>query len=152
MRGKAKVVLNAGDRGWKYTLPSGEKVLAESQTFDDAVYFVTFQPDVASADPCQAGLAVNRLYKVSVRNGDPVVDLDTLDPNDPDSIDEERITELEQGGIAPKPTFLFPSPDDPDCEGPECAPPPLGCVGVECFDPGYDNNPVRTLWTQDGIN
>ncbi len=150
--GKFGVVLNSGDRGWKFTLPPGEKVLAESQTFDDAVYFVSFEPQVASADPCQAGLSVNRLYKVSVRNGDPVVDLSTLDPNDPDSIDAERVTELEQGGIAPKPTFLFPSPDDPNCQGEDCAPPPIGCVGVECFDPGYANNPVRTLWTQDGIN
>ena len=25
-------------------------------------------------------------------------------------------------------------------------------VGVECFDPGFDNNPVRTLWTQDGVD
>ncbi|MDZ7644009.1 MAG: hypothetical protein U5K76_07200 [Woeseiaceae bacterium] len=48
--------------------------------------------------------------------------------------------------------FLFPSPDDPNCQGEECAPPPIGCVGVECFDPGYANNPVRTLWTQDGVN
>jgi type IV pilus assembly protein PilY1 len=32
----------------------------------------------------------------------------------------------------------------------ECAP-PIACVGVECFDPGFVNYPVRTLWTQDGI-
>jgi type IV pilus assembly protein PilY1 len=69
------------------------------------------------------------------------------------AIDAERVTELEQGGIAPKPTFLFPSPADPaNCEGEECAPPPIGCVGVECFDPGFPNNPVRTLWTQDGVD
>lgn len=151
-RGQKEVTISSGDRGWKYTLPPGERVLVESQTFDDSVYFVTFQPQVASADPCQAGLSVNRLYRVSVRNGDPVVNLDTLDPNDPDAIDEERITELEQGGIAPKPMFLFPSPEDPNCTGQECSPPPIGCVGVECFDPGFANNPVRTLWTQDGIN
>lgn len=151
-RGQTNVTISSSDRGWKYTLPSGERVLVESQTFDDSVYFVSFEPQVASADPCQAGLSVNRLYRVSVRNGDPVVDLDTLDPNDPDAIDEERVTELEQGGIAPKPMFLFPSPEDEDCTGQECAPPPIGCVGVECFDPGFANNPVRTLWTQDGIN
>jgi type IV pilus assembly protein PilY1 len=152
VRGTKEVTLSSADRGWKFTLPPGERILVESQTFDDAVYFVSFQPQVASVDPCQAGLSVNRLYKVSVRNGDPVVDLDALDPNDPDAIDDARVTELEQGGIAPKPMFLFPSPDDPNCQGQECAPPPIGCVGVECFDPGYANNPVRTLWTQDGIN
>lgn len=152
VRGLVNPTITSSDRGWKYTLPPGEKVLAESQTFDDSVYFVTFQPQIASADPCQAGLSVNRLYRVSVFNGDPVVDLDQLDPNDPDSIEEARVTELEQGGIAPKPMFLFPSPDDPDCQGEECAPPPIGCVGVECFDPGFANAPVRTLWTQDGVN
>jgi type IV pilus assembly protein PilY1 len=139
-------------RGWKFTLPAGEKVLSDSQTFDDSIFFVSFEPDVASEDPCQAGLSVNRLYRVSVVNGDPVVPLAALDPNDPEAIDAERVTELEQGGIAPKPSFLFPSPTDPDCEGSECSPPPIGCVGVECFDPGFPNNPVRTLWTQDGVN
>lgn len=150
--GQAGVQLNSGDRGWKFTLPSGEKILAESRTFDDTVYFVSFEPEVASADPCQAGLSVNRLYRVSITNGDPVVDLDTLDPDDEDAADDARVTQLEQGGIAVRPIFLFPSPLDPDCTGDDCSPPPIGCVGVECFDPGFPNNPVRTLWTQDGVN
>ena len=150
--GQAGVLMNPSDRGWKFRLPSGEKVLSESRTFDDTIFFVSFEPQVASSDPCQAGLSVNRLYRVNVLNGDPVVDLDTLDPNDPDAADAARVTDLEQGGIAPRPMFLFPSPTDPNCQGEECAPAPIGCVGVECFDPGFPNNPVRTLWTQDGIN
>jgi type IV pilus assembly protein PilY1 len=151
--GTFNVDLSSSDRGWKFTLPPGQKVLSDSQTFDDSIFFVSFEPSVASDDPCQAGLSVNRLYRVSVVNGDPVTQLDALDPNDPVAIDAERVTELEQGGIAPKPTFLFPSPADPaNCEGEECAPPPIGCVGVECFDPGFPNNPVRTLWTQDGVD
>jgi type IV pilus assembly protein PilY1 len=77
-----------------------------------------------------------------------VNNLDTLLADD---ADEERVTELAQGGIAPTPAFLFPASTDPDCEGTECAVPPIGCVGVECFNPGFVNNPVRTLWTQDGI-
>ena len=71
---------------------------------------------------------------------------------DPADADEARVTDLEQGGIAPKPTFFFPSPTDPNCTGEDCSPPPVGCVGVECFDPGFPNFPVRTLWTQDGID
>ncbi len=145
--------LNLADRGWKFTLPPGQKVLSGSQTFDDSVFFVSFEAQSESANPCQAGLSVNRLYHVDIVNGDPVVDLDSLDPNDPEAADDARVTELKQGGIAPKPTFLFPSPADPEnCQGDECAPPPVGCVGVECFDPGFTNNPVRTLWTQDGID
>jgi type IV pilus assembly protein PilY1 len=85
---------------------------------------------------------------MSAVNGDPIVpNIDTLNPQDSDA---ERRTTLQQGGIAPSPTILFPSPDD-DCTGDQCKQPPLGCVGVECFDPGFKNNPVRTLWTQDGI-
>ena len=145
--------LNLADRGWKLTLPPGQKVLSGSQTFDDSVFFVSFEAQSVSANPCQAGLSVNRLYRVDIVNGDPVVDLDSLDPNDPEAADDARVTELKQGGIAPKPTFLFPSPADPEnCQGDECAPPPVGCVGVECFHPGFTNNPVRTLWTQDGID
>ena len=144
--------LDEHDRGWKFTLPADEKVLAESRTFDDTVYFVRFEPDVASADPCQAGLSVNRLYRVAVGNGDPRDRYQGPDdPDDPESIDDTRVTKLEQGGIAVRPMFLFPSPVDPDCEGEACSPAPIGCVGVECFDPGFSNNPVRTLWQQDGV-
>ena len=134
-------------------LPANEKVLAESRTFDDSVYFVSFEPRAHSDDPCQAGLSVNRLYRVSIVNGDPVVDLDELDPNDPDEINAARHMELDQGGIAVRPIFFFPSPlDAENCTGTECAPSPIGCVGVECFDPDYRPNPVRTLWTQNGVD
>ncbi len=146
-------MLNESDRGWRFTLPSNESILAESRTFDDTIYFVSFEPDIASADPCQAGLSINRLYRVSVGNGDPAVeDTEALDENDPEALDEARVTQLEQGGIAVRPIFLFPSPVDSDCEGADCAPPPVGCVGVECFDPGFPNSPVRTLWTQNGVD
>lgn len=148
--GQVGVVLNAGDAGWKFTLPGNEKVLSDSLTFDDRILFVGFSPNNAAAASCSTGNGTNVLYSMSVINGDPVVDnLDTLDPAD---ADDARRQVLAQGGIAPSPTVLFPSPDDPDtCTGAECSPPPIGCVGVECFEPGFANNPVRTLWTQDGI-
>ncbi len=147
--GKKQVVLTNSDRGWKFTLPSNQKVLADSVTFNNEVMFVAFSPDANGAAICSAGQGTNFLYRVSVLNGDPIVNnLDTLDPADADNA---RRTTLQQGGIAPTPTILFPSPDDPSCTGTACAPPPIGCVGVECFDPGFPNNPVRTLWTQDGV-
>jgi len=149
--GKAETIIPANGRGWKMTLPSTEKVLSTSRTFNDAVYFVTFEPKTNSDDPCQAGLSQNRLYRVNVANGDPIVPLGTAVPADGAEADDARITRLEQGGIAPQPIFLFPSPWDQDCEGDECTPPPVACVGVECFDPDFPNRPVRTLWTQDGV-
>lgn len=148
--GSVRTTIPADKRGWKFTLPSDQNVLSDSVTFNNVVSFVAFSPVANAVNACAPNLGKNFLYRVSVENGDPVVNnLDTLDPADADN---ERMEELAQGGIAPTPRILFPSPDDPDnCTGAECAPPPIGCVGVECFDPGFANNPVRTLWTQDGI-
>jgi type IV pilus assembly protein PilY1 len=146
--GQVRTIVDQTKRGWKFTLPANQKVLANSVTFDDEVFFVGFSPETNLADVCQPSQGKNFLYRVKVENGDPVVNnLDTVDPADSDA---ERVIELAQGGIAPTPAFLFPAPD-PNCTGSDCSPPPIGCVGVECFDPGFENNPVRTLWTQDGI-
>ena len=149
--GQYDTIIPAGGDGWKFTLPATQKVLSDSQTFDNNVYFVTFEPTINSNDPCIAGQSVNRLYRVDIVNGDPVIDYGEPEPVDGTEADEKRVTKLEQGGIAPRPQFFFPSPTDPNCTGTECAPAPIGCVGVECFDPGFPNFPVRTLWTQDGI-
>ena len=146
--GQTQTVITANDRGWKFTLPDNEKVLSDSLTFDDQIFFVSFTPDSNAAATCSAGKGTNFLYRMSAVNGDPIVpNIDTLNPL---LSDDERRTTLQQGGIAPSPTILFPSPDD-NCTGSDCNQPPLGCVGVECFDPGFNPFPVRTLWTQDGI-
>ena len=146
--GQTQTVITSSDRGWMFTLPANEKVLSESLTFSDEIFFVAFTPDSNAAATCSAGKGTNFLYRMSAINGDPIVpNIDTLNPLISDA---ERRTTLQQGGIAPSPTILFPSPDD-DCTGDDCNQPPLGCVGVECFDPGFDPFPVRTLWTQDGI-
>ena len=147
--GQVRSIIDPTDKGWKFTLPANQKIIADSATFDDSVFFVAFSPESNTTNICEPSLGKNFLYRVSVENGDPVLNnLDTLDPADADA---ERVSELAQGGIAPTPAFLFPSPTDPNCSGADCAPPPIACVGVECFDPGFANNPVRTLWTQDGI-
>lgn len=146
--GATQTVVTSNDRGWKFTLPANQKILADSLTFNDEVFFVAFSPDTNAAATCSAGQGTNFLYRVNAINGDPIVpNIGTLDPGDSD---DARRTTLQQGGIAPAPAMLFPAPN-PDCTGDDCAQPPLGCVGVECFDPGFRNVPVRTLWTQDGI-
>ena len=150
--GQIGTVIPQYGRGWQLTLPGTEKVLATARTFNDIVYFVTFEPRVDSEDPCQAGLSLNRLYRVDVLNGDPVVAFEANTTPTAEEIDDARVSKLEQGGIAPQPVFLFPGPVDPNnCQGEECTPRPVACVGVECFDPDYANRPVRTLWTQDGV-
>jgi type IV pilus assembly protein PilY1 len=146
--GQTQTVITSNDRGWKFTLPYNQKILAESLTFDDQIFFVAFSPDSNAAATCAAGKGTNFLYRMSAVNGDPIVP--NIDAINPLVSDDERVDTLQQGGIAPSPTILFPSPD-PNCTGDDCNQPPLGCVGVECFDPGFENNPTRTLWTQDGI-
>ena len=149
--GVADTTIPANGDGWKFVLPPGQKVMATSRTFNDSIFFVTFEATVDSADPCRAGQSLNRLYRVDVSNGNPIIPADQAVPPDGQAADDARITRLEQGGIAPSPMFLFPSPVDENCTGQECAPPPVACVGVECFDPEFPNNPVRTLWTQAGV-
>ena len=134
-------------------------------TFGDEIFFVSFTPDSNAAQTCSAGKGTNFLYRMSAVNGDPIVP--NIEAVADTVADDARRTTLQQGGIAPSPSILFPSPD-PNCQGEDCKVPPLGCVGVEfccplwrqasdvcvgveCFDPGFENNPVRTLWTQDGI-
>ncbi len=147
--GSTQAVISTADSGWKFTVPDNQKVLANSLTFNGEILFVAFSPDSISAATCTAGKGTNFLYRMSIVNGDPVVpNLETLADTDADAA---RSSTLQQSGIAPSPTILFPSPDDPDCEGAACSPEPIRCVGVECAPPGFNNYPVRTLWTQDGI-
>jgi len=146
--GQIDTVIAASDRGWKFTLPTGQMMLSSSATFDNSVFFIGFEPDLLSAAACEVSPGINFLYQVNVANGDPVADnLGTITAAESNAA---RTTALQQGGIAPTPAFLFPGAED-DCTGAACSPPPIGCVGVECFDLGFVNNPVRTLWTQDGI-
>ncbi|HNP64319.1 MAG TPA: PilC/PilY family type IV pilus protein [Woeseiaceae bacterium] len=145
--GQVNTVIGASDRGWKFTVPAGQMILSASATFDNSVFFISFSPEINTQTPCQVVPGKNFLYRVNVSNGDPIANnLDTMAPGDSDAA---RVTALQQGGIAPTPAFLFPAPDS-SCTD-DCAQPPIGCVGVECFDPDFRNNPVRTLWTQDGI-
>ncbi|MCG8379188.1 MAG: pilus assembly protein PilY, partial [Proteobacteria bacterium] len=67
--GNASTIIPANGKGWKFVLPPTEKILSSSRTFDDSVYFVSFEPHVSSSDPCQASLSLNRLYRVEISNG-----------------------------------------------------------------------------------
>ena len=133
-------VLLPTDAGWRLGMvqDSGEKVLAESFTFNNQVFFTSFSPNNTGA-ACIAGPGTNRLYRVSVRDGSPVINLDES-TDETDLTEEDRYVQLDQGGIAPEPIFVFPE----DLKGE-----PVACVGVECFDPGFDGNAIRTYWFQD---
>ena len=146
--GEINTVVADDQRGWKFTFPVDQMMLSSSATFNNSVFFLGYEPNILSAASCQVAPGKNYLYRVNVANGDPVANnLDTMTAGESNAA---RTTALKQGGIAPTPSFLFPGADD-SCTGEACSPPPIGCVGVECFNPGFANNPVRTLWTQDGI-
>jgi type IV pilus assembly protein PilY1 len=105
-------VLPSGSAGWQLALnahpdwSAGEKVLSSARTVNGQVIFVTYSPSTTPpADPCSGvGAGTNRAYIVSVFNGDA-----TVDRNGDGSItNNERSSDLRQGGIAPEVAFLFP--------------------------------------------
>ncbi len=145
-----------GASGWRLELRlpngfEGEKVLAESRTFNNQVFFPTYLPQARNGSCAPVGR--NRVYAVSVDNGAPLLDLN----NDNQTTPTDRYTDLAQGGIAPEVTFLFPrqvpgqgpNPNDPN--DPNNRTRPILCaVGLEvlaglCTDQG---TPVRTFWRQ----
>jgi type IV pilus assembly protein PilY1 len=158
----ANVPQGSGYNGWKFELRknggwTGEKVLAEARTFNNQVFFTTFQPS-ASGTSCEPQLGKNRLYVMSLFNGAPVTNLDGS--TDPTLTDEDRSKEF-KGSISSEVVFIFPSPDVTDanndgvpdaCVGDQCTPPPVACVDLFCFPPGFANNPVRTFWTQESVD
>jgi type IV pilus assembly protein PilY1 len=142
-----------GGRGWKLDLvEDGEKSLAESRTFQGAIYFTTYAPRVVEKTPeeiellaCAPKFGINKLYVVSAATGLAVSDL-----NNDGTVDEvsDRSRELAQGSIAPEPVFVFPTPENPDdpAENPVCL------IGLENCGTGLLNPPVRTYWRQRGAN
>ncbi|HLF12402.1 MAG TPA: hypothetical protein VJA26_14440, partial [Gammaproteobacteria bacterium] len=150
-------VIPIGAPGWRMELrvPGstswiGEKVLAESRTFANRVFFTTFTPGVtASLNDCTPRLGTNRLYIVDLFTGAPVTNLDGS-VGGPLTL-EDRSTLL-GGSIASEVVFLFPSPDDANCVGAACTPPPVACVDLFCFPPGFANDPIRTFWSQETID
>lgn len=145
-------------RGWKLRLSeSGEKGLAESRTFQGAVYFTTYAPRIVEKTPeekellaCAPKFGINKLYIVNAASGAPVVNLDTSVPGASDLTDRSK--ELAQGSIAPEPVFIFPTPQATNENPNPPAVPPICLVGLESCGTGLLNPPVRTYWRQRGAN
>jgi type IV pilus assembly protein PilY1 len=149
----------ADSPGWRMDLrlPSwqGEKVLAEARTFQSTILFTSYLPKAGASVPgsnsCIARQGANRLYAVNAVDGSPRFNRDQPE-QDPDAV-EDRWSVLSQSGIAPEVVILFPGPDTP-CAGPNCPPPPppVCKVGVEDCGLGFPNLPVRTFWSEQGID
>ncbi len=132
------------EAGWRLRLTQGdgEKVLGESVTLANTVFFSSFTPLTNTAS-CVTSAGVNRLYQVSVIDARPQTNFDES-VNDTPLTTSDRSVALRQAGIAPEPLPFFPAGDDE----------PLICVGAECLEPtGPDGSPLggtrRTYWFQD---
>jgi type IV pilus assembly protein PilY1 len=64
--------------GWRLRLVqgAGEKVLGESVTFDNTIFFTSFTPGATVTD-CTGGVGVNRLYAIGVFDGRPRTNFDS---------------------------------------------------------------------------
>ncbi len=143
----------AGGVGWRMNLQDdGEKVLAESRTFQNRIYFTTYSPEEREYNPeyCVATVGLNRLYIVDAATGRPVVNF--ASPTSPPDDISDRSKELAQGSIAPEAIFVFPTPDADENNPNPPAVPPICLVGLESCGSGLNNPPVRTYWEQRGSN
>jgi type IV pilus assembly protein PilY1 len=98
--------------GWKLTFSNvGEKVLSTAVTFRNQVFFTTYSPpDGSSTNVCNIGVGKNRAYALKIVDGSPISNLDGT----AGITTSDRSVVLQQGGIAPSVSILFPSPDSPD--------------------------------------
>jgi type IV pilus assembly protein PilY1 len=143
-----------GSPGWRLDLNiggwQGEKVLAEARTFNNEVIFSTFMPGTTSTS-CQPQLGINRVYQMSIFNGAPVQNLDGS--SDPTNLTMSDLFIQREGGILSTAQALFVERDlngdgIPDSQTSD----PVVCVGLICFPAGFQNNPVRTFWTQRSLD
>jgi type IV pilus assembly protein PilY1 len=134
-------VLDPLAAGWRLRLVqgAGEKVLSESVTFANTVFFTSFQPN-NSANACTPASGINRVYQVSVVNGRPLTNLDNS-VGDPALTDTDRFVTLQQGGIAPRPVFLFPA-ELPPGQG------PVVLSGAERIPNDPTGSIIRSFWLQ----
>jgi type IV pilus assembly protein PilY1 len=106
-----------GSAGWRLDLGiggwNGEKVLAESRTFANQVFFSTFQPSNAAAT-CEPQQGTNRIYAMSVYDGAPVMNLDSS--ADPSNLTMSDLYVQAAGGILSAAQALFVDRDS-DADG-----------------------------------
>jgi type IV pilus assembly protein PilY1 len=99
----------AGSRGWYMNLEgSGEKVLAESVTFDHKILFSSFTPVPPTGQDqlCSVATSNAKLYVVSVHDGTAVAELDGTDSGGL-LTKGDRVYQLASAGIAPEPKLFF---------------------------------------------
>jgi type IV pilus assembly protein PilY1 len=130
-----------GSPGWRLDLTAGggwngEKVLAETRTFNNRVFVSTFRPGTSGVS-CEPQLGTNRQYVMSLFTGAPVLNRDGSVVTDPPTPDDRWIEW--EGAPPPETIFVFTDDGINSCVGTNC--------GIENFPP----NPIRTFWSQESI-
>lgn len=134
--------LSFSTAGWRLQLSqgAGEKVLGESLTLENTVFFTSFTPG-ETANECSAGIGTNRLYAISSFDGRPRTNFDRSIEDGPLTV-SDRSRELRSG--IPVITINRIRSDDGETRI---------CVGPQCLDGdefGIGQNVVRrTYWFQD---
>lgn len=133
--------LPAEAAGWRLRLDEapGEKVLGESLTLDNTVFFASFSPGDAVSE-CSSGVGTNRLYAISLFDGRPLTQFDT-------AIDDTPLTPADRSKplVSAMPVsdiLLYQSMTGETSI----------CAGTECLSdddiPGWAGNmPRRTYWS-----
>jgi type IV pilus assembly protein PilY1 len=130
-----------GSPGWRLDLTAGggwngEKVLAETRTFNNRVFVSTFRPSTAGAT-CEPALGTNRQYVMSLFTGAPVHNRDGSVATDPPTPADRYIEWV--GAPPPETIFIF--TDDGI----------NSCVGTSCGLEDFPGNPIRTFWSQESV-
>lgn len=127
--------------GWRFELSGGpgEKVLAEARTFNNEIIFTTFRPGSSGAG-CTPAVGTNRVYRMSVFNAAPVLNLDG-------SADETNLTMADlyveaEGAPLPSPQLIFLAPDRDGDGVPDSEDDSDGDGILDFEDPDYDGNGV----------
>ena len=131
--------LDATAQGWYLKLDQpGEKVLGSSVTADGNILFTSYLPASASG-VCSAAVGSGAVYAVSVKNGDPVLNLDETGPGDYLAISDRR-RQLKHAGIPPETAVLFPSAGEATV-----------LVGTETLDEIDVGEPRRRTFWQEAL-
>ena len=122
------------DHGWFLNLPEqGQKVLAQSVTFDNKVVFSTYKPDLNVAQ-CSPAIGGGSVYVVNILDGAPATDLDGDGDIDADDLEKN----LNHAAIPPSPSILI-------TEGG-----PIMTIGPESIDFPFPDLTPRTFWSDMG--
>ena len=128
--------------GWYLDFSNaGEKVLGTSTTFNDIVFFSTYEPNV-QASLCSPEIGVGRSYALDVVTGSPVLNLFSAGNNNSGSLTvEDRSKELRRGGIPPEAMVLITQ---------DALDEPQVLFGAEQLDVVLTNGTRRTFWSDQG--